>query len=66
MHSRFFPRFSERNILDRVYSYHARMHVNLPNDIDFREFVYLTDMLDKDLRDAHNAKMQQDLINKAR
>jgi len=42
------------------------MHVNLPNDIDFREFVYLTDMLDKDLRDAHNAKMQQDLINKAR
>lgn len=55
MHSRFFPQYSEHDILNRLYSYHARMHVHLGGDTDFREFIFLTDTLDKDLRDQENA-----------
>lgn len=32
--------------------------MDLSRDLDFREFIHLTDLLDKDLRDAESANLQ--------
>ena len=42
------------------------MHVDLPVTIDFRDFIYLTDTLDKDLRDAEQEKTKAQLLSKHR
>lgn len=59
MHSRFFPRYSEEDLLKRKYSFMARLQTLAPEDMEAREFFYHADTIQKDIAEEEKAKRMQ-------
>lgn len=66
MRSRFFPRYREEDLLNREYSMMARLNV-IPNqrEMSGRDFIYHTDMIQKDLAEEEKARKMRDAMKRA-
>ena len=67
MRSRFFPRYSEEDILKRVYSFMSRLHVIPDLDkMNSKDFFYHTDTIQQDIVEEEKAKKMQQAMKNAR
>ena len=63
----FFPSISEEEILNRKYNYHGFMHVDIGHDdMDARDFIYLTDQMESDRRKAEEKAAQEKMKNRGK
>lgn len=61
----FFPNVSEENILERISQYHIHTGVELPLSTDFKRFIWLSNKLEKTLREEKvEADRQREEINR--
>lgn len=54
MRSCFYPRYTEEDLLNRIYSFMSRLQTLPPPTMEGREFIYHADMIQKDM--AEEAK----------
>jgi hypothetical protein len=66
MRSHFFPRYSEEDLLNRKYSFMARLQVIPPDDMEAREFIYHADMIQRDIQEEEKRKKMADAMNRAK
>ena len=56
MRSRFFPRYSEEDLLNRKYSFMARLQVIPDGTMEGREFIYHADLIQKDIAEEEKQR----------
>ena len=60
MRSRFYPRYSEEDLLNRNYSFMARLQVIPDKTMEAREFFYHADMIQRDIAEEEKRKRMRE------
>lgn len=56
MRSCFYPRYTEEDLLNRIYSFMSRLQTLPPPTMEGREFIYHADMIQKDIAEEEKAR----------
>jgi hypothetical protein len=65
MRSRFFPRYSEEDLLNRKYSFMARLQVIPDGSMEAREFIYHADLIQKDIAEEEKQRKMDAAMRRA-
>ena len=60
MRSRFFPRYSEEDLYNRLYSFMARLQVLPPETMEFKELLYHADLIQRDIAEEEKRRRQEE------
>lgn len=62
----FFPHYSEDDLLNRKYSFMARLQVIPPDTTEAREFLYHADMIQRDIAEEDKQRRMKNAMDAAR